>query len=227
MEKENKTRNIPQELRQIISRFNSLSDARQRLSLNIRLILLFTSITVVTVSYFAYRIQRDAMQRIIVVDSTGEMKKVRAESEDKVYLTLLYSHCEQSGTFANSFDEFSISENQEKASHLIAKADLDRIIAAYAREGAYQDVRTRGVTYRYQFGNILTATNLGGNEYRVQFYGILSILDGEVTKQVRITSEGIAIRVEPHWPQNVTGYRFRTYSQSYSEPTQEDISKTN
>lgn len=200
----------------IIKAFTSLRDSKQSASLFMKLIVAFCSILVALMMFYTNRLQRDAMSRILVVDNAGEMRKVRAETEDKLYLSLLYTHCEQSGTYINTFDAGTIEEYHRKSLSLCNKADLQRVWAMYDSQGAYADAVNRGVCYRYTFKDVLTARNKGGNEYEVTFWGILEIIDGSSTKRVKITSHGTAMRVEVRWPDNVTGYFWRSYDEQYS-----------
>ena len=52
-------------------------------------------------------------------------------------------------------------------------------------------------------------------QYHVIFYSVLTIINGSDTKEVRIISEGTAIRVRPRFPENISGFFFRTYNQQY------------
>ena len=54
-----------------------------------------------------------------------------------------------------------------------------------------------------------------GNEYHVQFASVLSIIANTGTKKIRIISEGTAIRTTPQYPENVTGFFFKNYQQTY------------
>ena len=199
--------------REIIKAFSQFAEAKHHQSLYMKLTVLFSSVVIVLLMAYTYGLQRDAMSRILVVDNAGELRKVRSEDEDQFYLSLLYAHCEQTGVYANTFGMNSLDTYQRKASALCNKADLKRVWAMYENQGAYADAINRGVCYRYTFKDILTARNRGGNEYEVTFWGILEIIDGESTKTVRITSQGIAMRVKAHWPENVTGYFWRKYTE--------------
>ena len=214
-------RNLGKDAKDIMTKFNALADAKYKQSMTTRLLVLFCSIVIVVAFFFSYRLQAEAMNKIIVVDSAGEMKKIKAESEDNVYKALLYTHCEQAGYYANSFDQLSMQENQRKAKYLIAQDDLERVFATYNSQKAYHDCINRGVVYKYTFKDIITAKNVGGNEYRVQFYGILEIKDAGSVRAVRVISDGVASRVEPRWPNNVTGYKLRNYTQTYEEESLE------
>jgi hypothetical protein len=51
--------------------------------------------------------------------------------------------------------------------------------------------------------------------YNVLFTSILSIHDAGGVKRIRIYSRGDAIRTTPSYPENVTGFFFRNYTQEY------------
>lgn len=214
--KNEKKMNLLRDSRIIIRAFRGLRDSKRNASLFMKLTVAFCSIIVALMMFYTNRLQRDAMSRILVVDNAGELRKVRSEQEDKFYLSLLYTHCEQSGTYINTFDGGTIEEYHKKALPLCNKADLQRVWAMYDSQGAYADAVNRGVCYRYTFKDVLTARNKGGNEYEVTFWGVLEIIDGSSTKWVKITSRGTAMRVDARWPDNVTGYFWRSYSEQYS-----------
>ena len=53
------------------------------------------------------------------------------------------------------------------------------------------------------------------NSGNVLFTSILSIHDAGGVKRIRIYSRGDAIRTTPSYPENVTGFFFRNYTQEY------------
>lgn len=54
-----------------------------------------------------------------------------------------------------------------------------------------------------------------GDEYHVRFSSVLSIINGGETRKVRILSEGTVMHGTSRFPENVSGFFFRTYNQQY------------
>ena len=72
----------------------------------------------------------------------------------------------------------------------------------------------RGVIYKCVFEK-LHRVGIRDDGYNVLFTSILSIHDAGGVKRIRIYSRGDAIRTTPSYPENVTGFFFRNYTQEY------------
>ena len=79
---------------------------------------------------------------------------------------------------------------------------------------SYADAADRGVIYKCVFEK-LHRVGIRDDGYNVLFTSILSIHDAGGVKRIRIYSRGDAIRTTPSYPENVTGFFFRNYTQEY------------
>ena len=209
-------KSLLKDAQQIIKSFMGYSESKKRLKGNLLVFVVFCTIICTIVSVGAFWVQSKAMDKIIVVDNSGELRRIHTEDRTNLYLSLLYSHCEQSAFYMNSFDQFSIDSNYKKALKMCNKIDLDRIRAMFRNQGAYNDAVNRGVCYRYTFKDIVTARANKECGYDVRFWGVLEIIDGNNVKKVRVNSHGETIRVHSKWPDNVTGYFWKSYNETYS-----------
>ena len=152
--------------------------------------------------------------KILVVNENGEYLKQKAMDTDKLYEELLRAHCSSTAYYLNSFDRLSWQENQAHALFLVSKPDATAIFAKYRADRAYGDALELGAVYRNKFEKIISLSVENG-QYHVIFSSVLTIINGSDTKEVRIISEGTAIRVRPRFPENISGFFFRTYNQQY------------
>ena len=136
------------------------------------------------------------------------------EAMEKLYEELLRAHCSSTAYYLNSFDRLSWQENQAHALFLVSKPDATAIFAKYRADRAYGDALELGAVYRNKFEKIISLSVENG-QYHVIFSSVLAIINGSDTKEVRIISEGTAIRVRPRFPENISGFFFRTYNQQY------------
>lgn len=200
----------------IIKGFDELAVAKRKNAGIMKMIIVFAAFVVVAVLFFGMNVVNSAMGKIIVVDRSGEYIKTKVESNEKLFFSLLSNQCALTAFYANSFDKLSINENQSWASFLAAKDDLNRIYAKYNQDRAYSDAIDRGVIYKCKFKEIEKIAGTG-EPYHVTFTSILSIIDGAYTKSILIRSEASVVRQTPRYPENVTGFYFTSYSQSYHE----------
>ena len=73
------------------------------------------------------------------------------------------------------------------------------------------------MVYRTEFEKMLSVS-VSGDEYHVTFSSVLSIINGNDVRKIRILSEGTVIRTTPRFPENTSGFFFRTYNQQYKMP---------
>ncbi|MBU9020496.1 hypothetical protein KTG24_22215, partial [Bacteroides fragilis] len=97
---------------------------------------------------------------------------------------------------------------------LVNKPDANTVFAKYQADRAYGDALELGVVYKTEFEKIIDI-RADGEEYHVRFSSILSIINGDDIRKVRIVSEGTAIHATPRFPENTSGFFFRTYNQQY------------
>lgn len=201
-------------IKDILRDFNKYADARKNFTLRTKLVFIFCSVTIAMVLFFSYQVVNNAMNKILVVNEGGEFVRFRAVRQDLLYESLLKSHCAFTAYYLNSFDRLSLQENRARALFLVDKGEANAVFAKYQADRAYGDALELGVIYKTKFES-LTDMSVSGEEYHVRFTSILSIVNGSEIKKVRIISEGTAIRTTPRYPENVSGFFFRTYNQQY------------
>ena len=201
-------------IKDILRDFNKYADARKNFTLRTKLVFIFCSVAIAMVLFFSYQVVNNAMNKILVVNEGGEFVRFRAVRQDLLYESLLKSHCAFTAYYLNSFDRLSLQENRARALFLVAKGEANAVFAKYQADRAYGDALELGVIYKTEFES-LTDMSVSGEEYHVRFTSILSIVNGSEIKKVRIISEGTAIRTTPRYPENVSGFFFRTYNQQY------------
>lgn len=201
-------------IKDILRDFNKYADARKNFTLRTKLVFIFCSVAIAMVLFFSYLVVNNAMNKILVVNEGGEFVRFRAVRQDLLYESLLKSHCAFTAYYLNSFDRLSLQENRARALFLVDKGEANAVFAKYQADRAYGDALELGVIYKTEFES-LTDMSVSGEEYHVRFTSILSIVNGSEIKKVRIISEGTAIRTTPRYPENVSGFFFRTYNQQY------------
>ncbi len=201
-------------IKDILRDFNKYADARKNFTLRTKLVFIFCSVAIAMVLFFSYQVVNNAMNKILVVNEGGEFVRFRAVRQDLLYESLLKSHCAFTAYYLNSFDRLSLQENRARALFLVDKGEANAVFAKYQADRAYGDALELGVIYKTEFES-LTDMSVSGEEYHVRFTSILSIVNGSEIKKVRIISEGTAIRTTPRYPENVSGFFFRTYNQQY------------
>ena len=201
-------------IKDILRDFNKYADARKNFTLRTKLVFIFCSVAIAMVLFFSYQVVNNAMNKILVVNEGGEFVRFRAVRQDLLYESLLKSHCAFTAYYLNSFDRLSLQENRARALFLVDKGEANAVFAKYQADRAYGDALELGVIYKTEFES-LTDMSVSGEEYHVRFTSILSIVNGSEIKKVRIISEGTVIRTTPRYPENVSGFFFRTYNQQY------------
>lgn len=196
----------------LIKDFDAFSKAKKQNASLSKMIIIACLIIVISVLIWGFAVTNNAMNKIIVVERSGEYLKISAENSEQLFVTLVQSTCAHLTHYANSFDRLSINENQAKATLLCDKGNLSSVFELYKQEGAYHEVLERGVVYRCEIEKV---TNIGNTEpYAVSFSSILTYVDGSRIVKFRIYSEGTLIKVKPQFPENTTGFFFNTYRQS-------------
>lgn len=202
------------DIKNILKDFSRLAEARKNHTFRTRLVFIFCAATIAMVLFFSYRVVNNAMNKILVVNEGGELLRFKAMQQDLLYESLLKNHCYHTAYYLNSFDRLSWQENQAHALFLVSKPDATAIFAKYRADRAYGDALELGAVYRNKFEKIISLSVENG-QYHVIFSSVLTIINGSDTKEVRIISEGTAIRVRPRFPENISGFFFRTYNQQY------------
>lgn len=205
----------------ILVDIDELSQAKKRSAIGIKLIAILCIAIVILTMVFAFACVNSAMDKVIVIDRSGEYVKTKVEDNSKLFVSLISNQCALTAYYANSFDKLSINENQAWAAFLAPSDDLRRIYAKYNQERAYGDVIDRGIIYKCEFKE-MKALEGTSEPYHVCFTSILSIIDGINIKKILITSQGTIIRHTPKYPENVTGFYFSSYTQNYELVQQEE-----
>lgn len=199
----------------LLKDFSRLADARKKQTMTTKLAFLFCSLTIAMVLFFCYNAVNNAMNKILVVNAGGEYLSFEAQENDVLYENLLKSHCYYTSYYINSFDRQTIKQNQARAMFLVNKPDANTIFAKYQSDRAYGDALELGTSYRCEFEH-MNYIRVRGDEYDVSFDSVLNIYSSTGTKKIRITSSGTVIRTTPQFPNNVTGFFFKTYTQTYN-----------
>lgn len=200
----------------ILKDFNKLAEAKKDIAFKTKSLFIFSFIIISSILFYSYTIVNKAMNKIIVVNEGGEFVHFKAQEQDQLYEALLKSLCYYTAYYMNSFDRLSIEQNQARALFLVNKADANTIFAKYQTDRAYGDALELGVSYKNEFADIISV-KCNGAEYDVIFTSILTIHSNTGNKKIKIISKGTAIRTTPKFPENVTGFFFKNYNQSYIE----------
>jgi hypothetical protein len=196
----------------IIEQFDRLTKAKKQNVLLSKSVLFFSLAVVICVLLWALKVQSNALNKVVVIERSGEYLKTNAESSEKLFTALVKTTCSHLVHYANSFDRLSINENQAKANFYCNKDDLAPVFLMYRQENAYHEAVERGVIYKCELEDVHFIGDT--HPYEVQFTSILSIFDmGRVVK-FRIVSEGNLTKTNPQFPENVTGFFFSRYMQS-------------
>lgn len=209
------------EIKKMIKDFSALGEAKKQSSIYVRMVSILCGVIIALILLFTNITIRNMTDKILVVNTGGEFLQLKSMETDKLYETLLKAHCNAVAYYVNSFDCLTITENQARAVFLVGKADLNPIFSKYLTDRAYADAADRGIVYRCAFEK-LQRVEKRGDEYNVVFTSVLSIHDGDNVKRIKIYSRGNAIRTTPAFPENVTGFFFRSYTQEYELLTKTD-----
>ena len=205
------------DIKNILKDFSRLAEARKNHTFRTRLVFIFCAATIAMVQFFSYRVVNNAMNKILVVNEGGELLRFKAMQQDLLYESLLKNHCYHTAYYLNSFDRLSLQENRARALFLVNKPDANTIFAKYQADRGYGDALELGVVYRTEFEKMLSVS-VSGEEYHVTFSSVLSIINGNDVRKIRILSEGTVIRTTPRFPENTSGFFFQTYNQQYEMP---------
>lgn len=208
-------------IKNMVRDFSSLGEAKKRSSLYVKAISLLCAAIVALVLFFMNLTFRQITDKILVVNTGGEFLQLKSMETDKLYQALLNAHCNAVAYYVNSFDRMSITNNQAQAVFLVEKSELNAIWNKYLNDRAYADAADRGIIYKCAFER-LQRVERQDDGYNVVFTSVLSIYDSGRVKRIRIYSRGDAIRTTPAYPENVTGFFFRNYTQEYELLTKTD-----
>lgn len=197
----------------ILAEFDTLSKAKKQSSFSLKLTLGFALIVVFSVLIWGFSVSNAALNKVVIVERSGEYLKTHAESNEDLFYALVQNTCAQVTQYTNSFERTTLQGNRTKAAFYANMKDLNAIFAKYYQDKAYSDALNNGVMYRCQFEKLL---NLKGSNspYQVSFTSILSIYSGNGTiDRFRIFSDGEIVKSTPQFPENVTGFFFNSLTQ--------------
>lgn len=208
----------------ILKEFDSLVDAKKVSATNTKICIIFSLLVVLCVLVWGAYISLTALDKVVVVDRSGEYLQVSAERKTDLFAALIKNTCAQATKYANSFDKVSVKRNQAYASFYINRADLTAITNKYYNDKAYFDAVNNGAVYRCEIDSLISFQ--GKNEpYKVRFLSTLTVYtaSGKRRKFV-IESEGSIVKTTPQFPENVTGFTFNQLMQNWrvAEDKQEE-----
>lgn len=171
-------------------------------------------IIIIAVLFWAANVSKNALNKVIVVERSGEYLKTSTDKNEKLFQTLIRTTCSNLAFYANSFDRFTIRENQAKALFYGEKLSLETIFIKYKDDGSYHEALENGAIYDCRiekFGEIK------GIEppYFVDFTCVLEVKYLDHTTRFRIYCVGELEKCTPQFPENTTGFFFRKYQQTF------------
>lgn len=197
----------------ILKEFDNLAEAKKKNTMNLKLCLGFALVVVILVLAWGLTVSFSALNRVVVVERSGEYLKTYAEDKEQMFITFIKNTCAEATRYANTFDRLSLKKNQAKAAFYINKNDLNAITSKYYNDKAYFDALQNGAVYRCELDSFQIIE--GNNEpYKVRFSSTLTVngVSGQTIKFL-IKTDGDIIRTTPQYPENVTGYFFNRYIQ--------------
>lgn len=197
----------------ILKEFDTLSSAKKQSATSLKLALFFALIVVVLVLIWGFGVSITALNKVVIVERSGEYLKTHAESNEELFNALVQNTCAQVTQYANSFERTTLKGNQAKAAFYANMKDLNVIYAKYFSDKAYSDALNNGVIYKCQFEKLLSLKG-SNSPYIVSFTSILSIYpeNGNIVR-FRIYSDGEVMKSAPQFPENVTGFFFNSLTQ--------------
>lgn len=207
---------------EILKDFDTLAEAKKKEAINLKLCLGFALIVVVLVLIWGLSVNLTALNRVVVVERSGEYLKTYAENGEELFFALVKNTCAEATMYANSFDRLSLKRNQAKASFYINKNDLNAVFSKYYNDKAYFDCTQNGAVYSCELDSVQLIS--GNNEpYKVKFSSTLTVhgVSGQKVKFL-IRTNGELIKTTPQYPENKTGFFFNQFIQQIiriQEPT--------
>lgn len=209
----------------ILKGFDDLSEGKKQGSVVLKLALGFALIVVILVLIWGFYVSKTALNKVIVVERSGEYLKTYSESNEKLFSALIQNTCAQVTQYTNSFERTTLPVNQAKAAFYANTKDLNVIFAKYFKDKAYSDALNNGVMYKCQFEKLLDLKG-PNSPYHVSFTSILCIYPGNgIVNRFRIFSDGEIVKSAPQFPENVTGFFFNSLTQRFEKMS--DIRENN
>ena len=199
----------------ILKDFDVLARAKKLGAVNLKLCLGFAVTVVILVLVWGFSVNLTALNKVVVIERSGEYLKTYAADKEAMFLTFVKSTCDQATRYANSFDRLNLKRNQAQAAFYINKNDLNAVFSKYYNDKAYFDCMQNGAVYSCKLDSVQSIS--GHNEpYQVQFSSTLTVrgVSGQ-TIRFLIRTNGELIRTTPQYPENVTGFFFTRFIQQF------------
>ena len=197
----------------ILKEFDTLAEAKRKGAVNLKLCLGFALLVVVLVLAWGLTVNFSALNKVVVVERSGEYLKTHDEDAEDLFIALVKNTCSEATRYANSFDRLDMKRNQAHAAFYINKNDLNAIFSKYYNDKAYSDAVQNGAVYKCELDSVQRIA--GDNEpYQVEFSSTLTIhsVSGQKLKFL-IRTRGELVRTTPQFPENVTGFFFSQFLQ--------------
>ena len=108
----------------ILKEFDTLAEAKRKGAVNLKLCLGFALLVVVLVLAWGLTVNFSALNKVVVVERSGEYLKTHAEDAEDLFIALVKNTCSEATRYANSFDRLNMKRNQAHAAFYINKNDL-------------------------------------------------------------------------------------------------------
>lgn len=168
---------------------------------------------VVLVLAWGLAVNFSALDKVVVVERSGEYLKTTAEDAEDLFIALVKNTCAEATRYANSFDRLNMKRNQAHAAFYVNKNDLNAVFSKYYNDKAYFDAAQNGAVYKCELESVDKIS--GDNEpYQVEFTSVLTVygVSGQKVKFL-IRTKGELVRTTPQYPENVTGFFFTQFLQ--------------
>ena len=209
----------------ILKEFDTLAEAKRKGAVNLKLCLGFALLVVVLVLAWGLAVNFSALDKVVVVERSGEYLKTTAEDAEDLFIALVKNTCAEATRYANSFDRLNMKRNQAHAAFYVNKNDLNAVFSKYYNDKAYFDAAQNGAVYKCELESVDKIS--GDNEpYQVEFTSVLTVygVSGQKVKFL-IRTKGELVRTTPQYPENVTGFFFTQFLQQLVRIEQQNKSE--
>lgn len=144
----------------ILKDFDTLAEAKRKGAVNLKLCLGFALVVVVLVLAWGLVVNFTALDKVVVVERSGEYLKTHAEDSEALFLALVKKTCAEATGYANSFDRLNLKKNQAHAAFYVNKNDLNAVFSKYYNDKAYFDAVQNGAVYKCEIDSIQTTVSV-------------------------------------------------------------------
>ena len=123
----------------ILKDFDTLAEAKRKGAVNLKLCLGFALVVVVLVLAWGLVVNFTALDKVVVVERSGEYLKTHAEDSEALFLALVKKTCAEATGYANSFDRLNLKKNQAHAAFYVNKNDLNAVFSKYYNDKAQKE----------------------------------------------------------------------------------------